>query len=516
MVCTVCKRMCKRKLCAKSYSGEQDSIFFWSKETAIGDEVGYLFINKVMTMACSFSSFCQFMTNSYKLIDPQSAPFCSAKTFLKWFFSWAAVSQDDFRNDVDPFCKHDPSMLACDGTHVGVSLRNLDINPMEAPEQAQEPIVTNHTRYDRTFITKSQDLPPAVVREARLYLKHHTSPEGFQISHTNAFDPDRIVLFSVLPEESKPFVCGILDKTYPDDVLSAGADVLNILSQDNPVSALLPLRCVQPVRDICQTMLQGGSMVEDLRFCPEISLLLRSAENLPDSHKREILFFVHNLCQFVNSIFENDPPPLPSSPIAGSYNPAKGYFYYFTPSGEQVRDVQSYPKDERREGCQKVYPKVGKGGFCYVFLWFCPIHGHVYGAHLINGSEGRKDPFSSLFKFAPKAPNVIFYDFACSFNEYSLNREPSFFKNVLFFHDIFHQYNHVCAKTFRSKRIEGLSVNTSICEQFNSFLKSIKNTGSHLSQERFMFLLQFMTRIWNARKTKLVEKSLALVERVYQ
>ena len=118
--------------------------------------------------------------------------------------------------------------------------------------------------------------------------------KDFQTSNTNAFDPDRAVLFSVLPEESKPFVCGILDKTYPDDVLSAGADTLNMLSQDNPVTALLPLRCIQPVLEICQTMLQAGSIDEDLRFCPEISFLLRSAENVQDSHKREILFFVHN------------------------------------------------------------------------------------------------------------------------------------------------------------------------------------------------------------------------------
>ena len=45
------------------------------------------------------------------------------------------------------------------------------------------------------------------------------------------------------------------------------------------------------------------------------------------------------------------------------------------------------------EPCTKHYPGVSFGGYGYVFLWFCPIHGHSYRFHLIAGGEGRKDPF---------------------------------------------------------------------------------------------------------------------------
>ena len=48
--------------------------------------------------------------------------------------------------------------------------------------------------------------------------------------------------------------------------------------------------------------------------------------------------------------------------------------------------------------CKKYYPNVSFGGYGYMFLWFCPMHGHSYGFHLITSAEGRKDPFSSLFK----------------------------------------------------------------------------------------------------------------------
>ena len=80
--------------------------------------------------------------------------------------------------------------------------------------------------------------------------------------------------------------------------------------------------------------------------------------------------------------------------------------------------------------CTKNYPGVSFGGYGYLFLWFCPVHGHSYGFHLIAGGEGRKDPFSSLFKYKPTAPDEVFYDNACQLNEYCLNREPGYFLSM--------------------------------------------------------------------------------------
>ena len=143
-----------------------------------------------------------------------------------------------------------------------------------------------------------------------------------------------------------------------------------------------------------------------------------------------------------------------------------------------------------------------------MFLWFCPVHGHCYGFHLISGGEGRKDPFSSLFKYMERAPEVVFYDNACQLSEYCLNREPAFFKNTRFFHDCFHGFTHKCAKTFRSARLPSLKVNSEICEQFNSRLQCIKYTGTHLSQARFVFLTQLVLHFWNQEKTQLFRKKL--------
>ena len=138
-----------------------------------------------------------------------------------------------------------------------------------------------------------------------------------------------------------------------------------------------------------------------------------------------------------------------------------------------------------------------------MFLWFCPMHGHSYGFHIIESGEGRKDVFSSLYKYIETPPKHIFYDNACQLNEYCLNREPDFFLDTQFWHDLFHSIGHICGFNFRSGRVLGLEgINTEICEQVNSFLQSIKYTSSHLTQEHFMFFVQFFLYILNKNKTE--------------
>ena len=151
----------------------------------------------------------------------------------------------------------------------------------------------------------------------------------------------------------------------------------------------------------------------------------------------------------------------------------------------------------------RMYPLVSFGGYSYILLWFCALHGHSYGFHLIDGAEGRKDPFCSLVKYMPDMPDELFYDFACSLSEYCLNREPDFFKNTRFWHDLFHAIGHICGINFRSTKVEELdSINSEICEQVNVYLQCIKYTGFHLSQEHFVFFLQFFLYLLNKEKTE--------------
>ena len=72
---------------------------------------------------------------------------------------------------------------------------------------------------------------------------------------------------------------------------------------------------------------------------------------------------------------------------------------YQVNAGDKEKNVLFDDRPEVDDPYSKLFPKVSCAGFGYMFLWFCPIHGHCYGFHLISGGEGRNDPFASLYKF---------------------------------------------------------------------------------------------------------------------
>ena len=100
-------------------------------------------------------------------------------------------------------------------------------------------------------------------------------------------------------------------------------------------------------------------------------------------------------------------------------------------------------------------------------------------------------------------PQELFYDNACHLSEYCLNHEPALFEDTRFWHDLFHAIAHLCGINFKLMRVEGFGrINTEICEQVNSYLQAIKYTGTHLSQDHFVFFLQFFLYLLNNDKTK--------------
>ena len=199
---------------------------------------------------------------------------------------------------------------------------------------------------------------------------------------------------------------------------------------------------------------------------------------------------------------------LDDSSILEKYNPEKqGRAYYFTNHGGRVRDLPKYSvnSDVNSKACKKeYYGNATSGGSTFLFLWFDPLHGHCYGCHMVPTSEGRKDPFSSAFLYMDTAPSEVFYDFSCQLEEYCLNREPRFWRNCRFYHDIFHGFTHKCSAMYNSKRVTPLwsGVNTEICEQFNSYIQKLKFSARSMSQSHFMFFLQFFIHQWNMKKKK--------------
>ena len=189
------------------------------------------------------------------------------------------------------------------------------------------------------------------------------------------------------------------------------AKFLIMLAGDSPMSSVLPFRSHQVIRDIIQSMVTirtlGPKVGELKKYSCELLHLFQAA--IQTNVIGVIVSFVLQLINRIEYLHNTKNRPTPDiEEIPNSYNPSKGIAYYFTPSGNQIRKMPGYEEvggkknyDDPPEvdgACTKNYPGVSYGGFGYILLWFCPIHGHCYGFHLISGGEGRKDPFSSLFK----------------------------------------------------------------------------------------------------------------------
>ena len=104
--------------------------------------------------------------------------------------------------------------------------------------------------------------------------------------------------------------------------------------------------------------------------------------------------------------------------------------------GKKIKQsIQMTSKNPKKveAGKRLSFPIVSKKGITYLFRWFCPTHGHCYGYHIIPGSEGHNDAANTLYNYLHKAPENVFYDFACSLDEYTKNRENESFENTRFF-----------------------------------------------------------------------------------
>ena len=80
----------------------------------------------------------------------------SPNTFIKWYFGWLSCFKIDFHKHINPWCNYNPKLLACDGTHIGVSVRNvmLDHGGVTAVDELDRIVKPKHKRYDRVLTDK--------------------------------------------------------------------------------------------------------------------------------------------------------------------------------------------------------------------------------------------------------------------------------------------------------------------------------------------------------------------------
>ena len=445
----------------------------------------------------------------------------------------------DFRKSIDPWCGYSPKYLACDGTPVGVAIKNLDVVPIETPD-ISEVKTAAHTQINRVFLPYSNETnknDEKQIREARAHLKYmaekylkNSSPsdqdektkgtgKGNNKEKEINEDANNQRLLAECPEQAKVlmalFLCN--PSEFAPELLTSLAKLMKLLSSEAAMEEIMPYCHIGDILEILSNFSEINKLQEI--SCEEVyEVVLLGANSQFGSY---ICDFLQSIaCSILRIHSTNNQTPTPE-PINGTYDPSSGVAYYFSPSGEQVRRLPKYLlngkklsktyNDTPEEPCLKDFPLVGKGGYSFMFLWFCPVHGHCYGFHLIPVAEGTKDAFASLLKYLSTPPQHLFHHFAHSLSEYSLNREPDYFKNVRFFHDIFPRLTH--RNSFKSTKVKGLNVNSEVFEQFNSHLQSVKHTASHLSQAKFCFLMQYVLHKWNVKCTKYCQNRLATQEK---
>ena len=534
--CEVFKIVCTNSKCIKVWDGLKENIFRLSRSVCVVEELCWEFTNNVCTMKCNFSSFSKSMDDIYTA--HQSAKrFLTSKTFLKIFFAWASHQNREFRRACH-WCGESPKALACDGTKIGIMSRNLHITPMESVSQDAPNLPTKNRRNDRCFLRypkkvpnetiKQQEEKERNIREARLFLKDQTKRKAMdddkkkkKNKNESELSPKEIeaqtkAFLNVIPKELVPLFTSYFSQKMSLDQLIATKRVFYLLSFDCALRTFLPSRLLSTIESLLQIRTLDEDEIDNVyeecrKYNPALEAFIQSfiIDGRLEKNATSLLTYI---CSRIRET-ETDNPDIPD-PLTETipYNPKDGSFYYFRPDGAKIRDNRHFSIDDGKasrvhddkpttSSCTKKDPMVATRGASYLFLWFCPTHGHCYGAHIVNGQEGRKDAACSLFTHLEFPPEMIFYDFACSLEEYSLNREAEFFRLCRFYHDLFHGSAHSCSSMFNGRGLEGMTqYNTSICEQFNSFLQCIKASGKHMNQQHFIFFTQFMIDIWNSKK----------------
>ena len=442
-------------------AAEEKGIFLKSTHTGAGDEIGWDFIKLVCRTKSSFSAYCNELTRRYQTTNIHSGPFMSGNTFISWFFSWIAAFKIDFQKEVDPWCEYKPKILACDGTHIGVSVQNMKLEkPVTMPDIKDDALKPMHKRGDRVLLQHA-GARRHLKYLSKKYLKKLKQNEFLQPELEREKTREMLEIASrITPQAFYESLLIFTQKAMHDDILHVLARLYYMLSGDAAMSTVAPFdshELLQLCYDCALVCQPSEKDLQELKtYCVKLAQLIMFGI----THKCQK--FVKDFCQClvgeIKRVHDNNRPSPAVNPVPNSYSPSSGTAYYFTPSSAQLRQLPRYEVctddkeknsnfddfPEADQACRKMFPSMSRSGFGYLFLWFCPLHGHIYGFHLISGGEGRKDPFCSLFKYCQTMPEHIYYDFACQLSEYCLNREPELFKSTRFWHDLFHFIGHLC------------------------------------------------------------------------
>ena len=151
-----------------------------------------------------------------------------------------------------------------------------------------------------------------------------------------------------------------------------------MLSGDAAMSTLLPFKCHDLLLSICNEAMMGifdNNKIQEMKlYCIEFAQLISFSQN--HQCTAFAVNFARCLIDKIREVHGNNQPVPNVACIPNSYNPSTGTAYYFTESGEQLREMPKYEVfegnkrynacyDDRPEvdgPCNKLLPKVSRVG----------------------------------------------------------------------------------------------------------------------------------------------------------
>ena len=218
------------------------------------------------------------MTHRYQTNEIGAQPFLSGNTFIAYIFGWLSAFKINFRKEIDPICKHDPSVLVCDGTHIGVSIKNMNLqHPVTEPE-LQEVVKPLHKRAQRVLVYE---------QNARKHLKYITrkilgkmNADELLLCEEEERRNDMMLLEiqNMNHPQLTQFIELYLDNTQNHEVTLAIACVMQMFCIDASMSSGLPFRShpvlIQILDSITNTGHVGPSLFEMNKYKKQVASLL--------------------------------------------------------------------------------------------------------------------------------------------------------------------------------------------------------------------------------------------------
>ena len=244
-------------------------------------------------------------------------------------------------------CGHKPETLACDGTHIGVPLRQMNLrNPVTGPDPTLPILDACHQRYNRVLLTDTH------MRKHLSYLSRKYLRKLRPEEHLDAnIEAERAREFKqnlgvYCDQPVKNFILALVQRSEDQEILYYIARILYMLSGDAAMDAVVQFAC-HYVLNTCITNVHLNTI--DVQSMGKLKhdggiYIVKSLEL---SIKHGCIPLVTEFWEYLQKKVQklhkdNNRPAPPVARIPNIYDPSSGSAYYFSEHGEQICKMPEY------------------------------------------------------------------------------------------------------------------------------------------------------------------------------